>query len=573
MTIIGHLEGSSQGESMSIQVLSDQTINKIAAGEVVENPASVVKELVENALDAKSTTITIEIERGGFSLIRVSDDGFGMSRDDLLLSLERHATSKIRVAEDLEEVLTMGFRGEALASIAAISKAKVVSAQKDQVLGSEVIAEGGKIRSIDPAARNKGTTVEVAMLFYNVPARKKFQKSQGASLSEITKFLTRFALSHPEIQIRCIVDGKETIHTLPGGVEQRLKTLLGEAFLNRAKKVEKTDNRCSLSGFLGSPLEARTNRLGQYLFVNGRCVRCPQIARAIYDGYGTRLSSRLHPTFVLHLKLPPEWIDVNVHPQKREIRLREEGVIQEVIRKGVMEAFQGREPPKEYPKGDWDFTAPLQFQEKKEYVPPSFDYVEEEIAVIGLFDHYLIAHGSSYFSLPSSLGPYEGIFLIDLKGAYARILYDRFVKEEVPPLQTLMIPMTLEFPQSEGEILKEHLAEILGMGVDLRPFGDSAFIIDALSPELEEGGVLGLLQEFIEVLDQSLVEKALQKKLAFTLSSYARSQKRGWTVVEAKQMIKELMKTTSPYDCPKGKPTVIHLNHDAIENLFQKPPC
>ena len=267
---------------MPIQILSDQTINKIAAGEVIENPASVVKELVENALDAKSSAITVEIERGGFSLIRVSDDGCGMSRDDLLLSLERHATSKIRIAEDLEEVLTMGFRGEALASIAAISKTRVVSAQKGQALGGEVVAEGGKIRSIDPAARNEGTTVEIAMLFYNVPARKKFQKSQGASLSEITRFLTRFGLSHPEIHVRCIADGKEIIHTLPGAIEERLKAFLGETFLNRAKKVEKTDNRCFLSGFLGSPLDARTNRLGQYLFVNGRCVRCPQIARAIY---------------------------------------------------------------------------------------------------------------------------------------------------------------------------------------------------------------------------------------------------------------------------------------------------
>lgn len=558
---------------MSIQILSDQTINKIAAGEVVESPASVVKELVENALDATSTTITIELERGGFSLIRVSDDGYGMSRDDLLLSLERHATSKIRVAQDLEEVLTMGFRGEALASIAAISKMKIVSAQKGHVLGGEVIAESGKIRSVNPAARNKGTTVEITMLFYNVPARKKFQKTQGASLREITKFLTRFALSHPETDIQCIADGKKIIHTLSGGVEERLKTFLGEAFLNRAKKVEKTDNRCSLSGFFGAPLEARTNRLGQYLFVNGRCVYCPQIARAIYEGYGTRLSSRLHPTFVLYLKLPPEWIDVNVHPQKREIRLREESVIQEVIRKGVMESFQGKESPKEYPKGNWDFIAPLKFQEKKAFLPPSLDYIEEEIAVIGLFDHYLIAHGSSYFSLPSTLGPYKGLFLIDLKGAYARILYDRFVKGALPPLQTLMLPMTLEFPQSEGEILKEHLAAILGMGVDLRPFGGSAFIVDALSPEIEEGIVQGLLEKFIEVLDQSLAESIRRKKLAFTLSSYARSQKRGWTVVEAKQTVKELMKTTSPYDCPKGKPTVIHLNHDAIKNLFQRPPC
>ncbi|MCB1109696.1 MAG: DNA mismatch repair endonuclease MutL [Chlamydiia bacterium] len=557
---------------MAIRILSDETINKIAAGEVIENPASVVKELVENALDAGSRVIRVEVKGGGFSLIRVSDDGCGMDQENLLLSLERHATSKIQEAKDLNEVVTMGFRGEALASIAAISKLRVISSESEKHQGAELVAEGGRIRSITPAARKKGTTIEVRSLFYNVPARKKFQKSPGAALTEITKFLTKFVLAHPNVQLRLVVEDKETLSVLPGKIQERADRVLGKEFLAHAKAVDASDQQCRLEGFIGSPLQARSNRLGQYLFVNGRCVVCPQITRAIYEGYGTRLATRLHPTFILHFSLPPEWIDVNVHPQKREIRLREEHVIQAMIQKSVMEAFRGNTPPKEYPRGTWEFSAPLMFQEKKEEMPPVFEPIQEELALIGLFKHYLLVQGSSAFSLPTQQGPYEGMFLIDLKGAYARILYERFVTAGVPPLQTLMIPLTIELSPPEGEVLKQHLQAIKEMGIDLRVFGEHTFIVDALSPEIEESYVPGLLEEFVSVLDRNLAEKMRQKKLALSLSSYARSQKKGWSVVEAKQLVKELMKTSAPYDCPQGKPTIIHLSHDALKNLFQRPP-
>ncbi|MCB1106542.1 MAG: DNA mismatch repair endonuclease MutL [Chlamydiia bacterium] len=555
---------------MPIRVLSDQTINKIAAGEVIENPASVVKELIENAFDANSCTITVEIEKGGFGLIRVSDDGCGMSRDDLALSLERHATSKIQEINDLDEVVTMGFRGEALASIAAISKVKVTSAEGESPLGSVVIAEGGKMKALNPAARNRGTTIEIASLFYNVPARKKFQRSEGASLAEITKLLTKFALAHPGIHLRYFADGKEMFHTLPGELKERCKALLGSSFLKGANLIDFSMEGCSVKGYIGSPMEARSNRLGQYLFVNGRSVICPQISYPIYEGYGTRLPSKLHPTFILHISLPPDWVDVNVHPQKREVRLREEGKIQNAIRKGVMDSFQGKEMVKAYPKGEWNFDVPLRFQEKKEDISsPTFEF-QEELKVAALFDHYLLAHPSSYFSLPHSPGPYDGMFLIDLKGVYARILYERVTTRDESPLQTLMIPLTLEFSSQERDVLERSIPEIKKMGIDLRPFGEGVFLVDALSPEIEEEEVKGLLEALLDVFDPSLTEKVKQKKLAFTLSSYARSQKKGWSLVEARQMIKELMKTSSPYDCPQGKPTVIHLGHDTIKSLFQK---
>lgn len=564
--MILNFERSFQGELMTIQILSDETINKIAAGEAIENPASVVKELVENAFDAGGKTLTIEIQHGGFSLIRVSDDGSGMTSEDLLLSFKRHATSKIRVAEDLNVVATMGFRGEALASIAAISKLKIITSKGG--VGAEASLEIGVI----PAARNQGTTVEALSLFYNVPARKKFQKSAAASTGEIRKFLTKFALAHTDIHLRFLVDGKEILHVLPGSLMKRAEGVLGKEFLSQAKEVSRRDDDCSLTGFLGSPMDARSNRLGQYLFVNGRCVACPQITQAVYEGYGTRLPSRLHPIFILHLTLPPDWIDVNVHPQKREIRLRKENEIQQRILKWIMEAFQQKKVPQEFSRGTWDFSPPLKFQEKKEVPPPVFQEMQEELQVLGVVGSYLIANGSSHFAIPGKEGPYDGLVMVDLKGAYARILYERHLSEEGAALQMLMIPLTVEFPPYEAGILLRHLEEIRKMGIDLRSFGDGVFIIDALSPDIEEKMVQGLLEEFAAALDEKIVEKQRQKKLAMTLSSYARSQKTGWTVVEGRQLVKELLKTSSPYDCPKGKPTVIHLSHDAIENLFQRPP-
>ena len=562
---------------MPIHTLSEETINKIAAGEVVENPSSVVKELVENAIDADATSIAIEIKAGGFSLIRVSDDGVGMSRDDLLLSLQRHATSKIQKAEDLNGVLSMGFRGEALASIAAISRVRIISCSKGSLVGAQVSCDGGKLGWLEDAARDMGTTIEVHSLFYNVPARKKFQKTIAASKTEILKILTKLALANPKCAFKYLADEQEALSSHIGTLEKTCKEVLGERFLKGTNPVDHEENRCYLSGRLGSPLDARKNRLGQYLFVNGRGVICSEITRGVYEAYGTRLGSNEHPTFVLHLTLPPEWIDVNVHPQKREIRLRERPVIQEVVRTAVLQALQGK-PAKTAPSlklqpFNWSQLPPLRFQEAQEEKVSTLDFEMEieELPVIGQFNHFLILDGRMInLHLPHSPPPYDGIILVDLEAAHAGILYERFLSSGTKELQALMIPHTLEFAPHECEKLKMHLKEIEKMGVEMRPFGENCLIVEALSPEIDEGTLKPLLHALLEVFDQKASEKELQKKLALTVSRYARSQKKGWTVLEAKHLVKKLLKTDSPYLCPKGKPTIIHLSHDTITGLFQK---
>jgi DNA mismatch repair protein MutL len=566
-----------QGERMTIHTLSEETINKIAAGEVVESPSSVVKELVENAIDAQATSIAIEIKAGGFSLIRVSDNGMGMSREDLLLSLERHATSKIQSAEDLNGVLSMGFRGEALASIAAISRVRIISCLKKAMVGAEISSDGGKLGQMKDAARDGGTTVEVRSLFYNVPARKKFQKSCSASKAEILKILTKLALANPKCAFKYLADEEEVLSSHIGTLENTCKEVLGDRFLKGTHRVDHKENRCCLSGHLGSPLDARRNRLGQYLFVNGRGVICPEITRGVYEAYGTRLGAHEHPTFVLHLTLPPEWIDVNVHPQKREIRLRERSVIQEVVRKAVLTALQGKPvktkpSPKSQPF-NWSQLSPLRFQEVREEKVLALDLesMVEELPVIGQFNHFLILDGRVInLHLPHSPPPYDGLIFVDLQAAHARVLFERFLSSGSQALQALMIPHTLEFAPHEYEKLKMHLKEIGEMGVEMRAFGENCLIVEALSPEINEDTLKSLLHAFLEVFDQNASEKERQKKLALTVSRYARSQKKGWTVLEAKHLVKKLLKTDSPYLCPKGKPTMIHLSHDTITGLFQK---
>ncbi|NGX51500.1 MAG: DNA mismatch repair protein MutL [Chlamydiae bacterium] len=562
---------------MSIRILSEETINKIAAGEVVEDPASVVKELVENAIDAEASSITIEIKAGGFSLIRISDDGCGMGQDDLLLSLERHATSKLRSAEELNSVYSMGFRGEALASIAAISRLRLLTCQKGARVGAQLSSDGGKLGRLEDASRDSGTTVEVRSLFYNVPARKKFQKSAAASQAKILKVLTKLALAKPQISIKLLADEKALLATHVGTLEQTCREVLGERFLKGSSPVEHEENCCHIRGHLGAPLDARKNRLGQYLFVNGRGVICPEICRGVYDGYGTRLGSQEHPTFLLHMTLPPEWIDVNVHPQKREIRLREVRVIQEAVRRAVLQALQGKQEEKKPlpPLHPFNYEAlpPLRFQESREERVPTFNLEESlvELPVVGQFSSFLLLDGRMVdLQLPHAPPPYDGLILVDLNAAHARILYERFLSSGVAPLQVLMIPLTLDFAPHECEKLSLHLKEIETMGVEMRPFGESCLIVDALTPEIDESSVKSLIHALLEEFDQNASEKELQKKLALTVSRYASSQKKGWTILEARHLVKKLLKTDSPFLSPKGKPTMVHLSHEKISGNFQK---
>lgn len=343
-----------------IRVLSDQTINKIAAGEVIENPASVVKELVENSLDAGSTEICVEIQGGGRQLIRISDNGCGMSRDDALLCLERHATSKIREVEDIEDLITMGFRGEAIPSIAAISKFTLLTCQRSEdgtknEEGTLILVDGGNLISCSSAARSTGTTIEVKSLFFNVPVRRKFQKSPTYDAQEILKILSQLALAYPSVQFELISDQKSLLKTTISAqslsfhdmLGRRLESALGIEFASSLipLKFEQKQYSFELEGYIGLPTAHKPNRTGQHLFINHRLVSSSFISASIREGYGTMLPNNRYPLFVLHLRMPGSLLDVNVHPQKKEVRLRQEFQLKELIIQAVQSALRREQRP------------------------------------------------------------------------------------------------------------------------------------------------------------------------------------------------------------------------------------
>lgn len=490
-----------------IRVLSEDTINKIAAGEVIENPASVIKELIDNSLDAGATHISVEIKGGGFQLIRVSDDGCGMGSDDAVLCFERHATSKIADIEDLTTLQSMGFRGEALASIASISRVTLTTAQEE---GFQVEVEGGKVLSILPASRPRGTTFEIRSLFYNVPARRKFQKSPTAAAAEIHKLLTTMALAHPERGFTFIANEETVLNLFPhqaGTFEeklhQRIKDLFQDNFLANERLISHEKDDYQLTGYLGGTNASRLNRTGQYLFVNRRPITSQQVAFAVKEGYGQRLDQDRFPVFVLHLTLPPQLLDVNVHPQKKEVRFQQGDFLRQYVKQAVIRAFTPdtidriEEPRKEFDMQAWE--SKLLLREEAPIEPVLFEAEQ----VIGLFESYLLLDGSTV----NGYGP--GILWIDLIKAQEILICSEIEQEKVVS-QGLLLPIPIELPAVEENVKR--------YGFSLQCSGKQSYLIEAIPPFLDESDAKDAIRMISESDEpRSVVRFALRRKKRFVL--------------------------------------------------------
>lgn len=325
-----------------IRVLSDQLANQIAAGEVVERPASVAKELVENAIDAGARRITVDVEAGGRKLLRVADDGSGMTRDDAVLAFERHATSKISSAEDLDAIATLGFRGEALASIASVARVELTTMTEDAGAATRVVIEGGRMRDVKDAAHPRGTTITVRDLFFNVPARRKFLRSEATESFHLTNLITHYALAHPEIAFTLTNNGRETLRAAPAAdLRERAYQIFGAEFLDNLLQLGGRQGQVArVHGYVSAPRERRSSRDAQYLFINGRFVRDRLIGRALSDGYRSVLPQGAYPAALLFLEIPLAEVDVNVHPAKTEVRFRRAAAVADAVREAVREALQ-----------------------------------------------------------------------------------------------------------------------------------------------------------------------------------------------------------------------------------------
>lgn len=590
--------------SSRIRVLDEQTINKIAAGEVIENPASVVKELVENALDAEATEICVEIRGGGRQLIRVTDNGHGMNADDALLCLERHATSKMRQIDDLHSLNTMGFRGEAIPSIASISKLTMLTCANENNEGTLVIVDGGRIIKCTPAAKSQGTTIEVKSLFFNVPVRKKFQRSPAYDVNEILKVISFQALAHPSIKFQLISNQKNLLMAhLPKGnsfqekLGGRIPEVLGSDFFVGMCPAERKHKEYKLSGFIGLPAYTRHNRTGQYVFINERAVFSPLISYAVREGYGPTLPTNRHPVFVLHITMSGSLVDVNVHPQKREVRLRQVRDLREMIIFSVEEALQQtgistpstsvafhetpsfavapppiQSPIPQAPEPPSNWTPSP--QQEEETIPnhepaPLF---EQEIAVP---EPKVLTTLQGYLLLTSNSG---GLKLVDQRAAHSRILYERLMDQEkgTQQIQTqnLLIPYTLDFSRIEAEILKENLDSLNRLGIHIQEFGNQSFIVQAIPQNWVDANIHQLVTDMINELREfhreGVIKKDREKHVALAAGRAAVSQKKLLSLEEGQALIKQLYQCLSPYICPHGKPTMIEITHEEINKQFQR---
>lgn len=615
-----------------IRVLSEHTINQIAAGEVIENPASVVKELVENAIDAEATEISVEIVGGGRNLIRISDNGFGMSADDAVLCLERHATSKIKNVDDIQTILTMGFRGEAIPSIASISKFSILTCPKDQDIGTLVIVDGGRILKCEKAPRSHGTTIEVKSLFFNVPVRRKFQKSPNIDANEILKMLSMIALGNPNIKFELISNEKTTlvtpkliIGTTHENLKNRIKSILGADFIESSFPVSGNLDGIQVEGFIGCPSMTRQNRTGQYLFINQRAVQNPYISYAVRDAYGTALASNRHPIYVLHLTIPGDLVDVNVHPQKKEVRLRQEQSLKDLIIKSVELALQKSSFSFEqqtfntscYPQ--YQAVTP-QFSVNQKIQENSYQQLIREAKDENIYSYtyqaknqwvnesqpdipvqknnietqpYLFTNETSFHTInvlatipqfilvdPTTLKSANGfsakdgtlVCLVDQKAAHTRIIFEKLLENKDISIQTLLIPYVFETTATTSSSILDQIDFLCKMGIQIYQSGPNTFTVDAIPDFFGNSDVQMFLEDLINQLNDyqnsDAIEKEKEKRLAISAARASISENKRLSLDEAKNLVNQLMKCKSPYQCPKGKPIFASLTKNDLLNFF-----
>lgn len=587
-----------------IRVLNEHTINQIAAGEVIENPASVVKELVENSLDAGANDICIEIKTGGRQLIRITDNGCGMNKDDALLCLERHATSKIRDVEDIHAIDTMGFRGEAVPSIASISKFSLLTCLTEANEGTMVVVDGGKISQCCPVARSPGTTIEVKSLFFNVPVRKKFQKSPQHDINEVLKMVSSIALGYPEIKFQLISDQKTILTTTQPNADasfkenlnQRIQDILGMDFANSSTYIEVEKGNYRLEGFVGTPSYTRHNRTGQFLFINKRAVFSPLVSFAVREGFGTSLMTNRHPVFVLHLKIPGKMVDVNVHPQKKEVRLRNEAELKDVISAAVRNGLNQNKL--ELPPTFFTSTEPITFSQslepvfKNSWTPPEVSFptsfIEKETPIIAEIPPAIkLQEEKPAFQLPlpshflkvlTTLKNYivvekEGFCLVDQKAAHSRVIFEELTKQKKQiTLQQLLIPYTFELTPIETATLLENIDGLNHLGLHICQAGPNSFLLDALPQGFGETDLQILIDEITAAMNegQDSASKKLEKTIAAAAAKASISHRHRLNLEEAQKLIDRLMKCEFPFQCPLGKPTMIQLGFDEIAKRFHK---
>jgi DNA mismatch repair protein MutL len=606
-----------------IRVLPEVLANKIAAGEIVERPASVVKELLENALDAKATTIHCTVEAGGKKLISVRDDGEGMGQDDAILAFEHHATSKLQTAEDLMAISTLGFRGEALPSIASIChltlKTREATAPSASA-GTEVDIQGGSMRSVKAIAWDQGTEATVRNLFFNVPARRKFLRSHDTELGHITRLVTHYALAYPGIRFLLESDGRKLIDVVRAdSLKQRVFQLFGEDFLKNLVEFSGSSANVAVSGFCSLPHEQRTNPYSLFYYVNGRMIRDKVVMSAVRQAYQHSMPASSYPVALVFLKLPPDEVDVNAHPAKTEIRFRQQSVVHDLVRDSIDRALTGA---RETGRHDYrPFThvsenpvpgAPLPgpvpasfgliptaasgdpFQRAFDYPfrpvaqafePSPIDHEALRIRADMLFNAEASAAQPFSSAGVRILGQIQesyiiacdsnGLLIIDQHVAHERILYEKLagaMRNDRVETQGLLVPMSLELTPHQAAIVRRLISDLSRSGFDLEQFGGNTILIRTVPAIARECDCRRLLFEILEGLDReerALDIERIRDRVAVSVACRAAIKVHMPLTIEKMQwLLDELSQTRIPTNCPHGRPIILRFSLYEIERNF-----
>jgi len=582
-----------------IRVLPDALVGRIAAGEVVERPGSVVKELVENALDAGARRIEVSVEGPLTALIRVSDDGSGIAAADLPVAVQRHATSKISESDDLIRIGSLGFRGEGLAAIGAVARLRIVSRSAEESMGAEITVEDGRIAAPEPAARAAGTTVEVRDLFFNTPARRKYVKSDAAELRFISQLLQAYALARPEVAFLLALDGKTSLN-LPaaGDLHARLGQVLGRERLARMVPVLEEAPDLALEGFLGAPEDSRARGTHQTFLLNGRWIMSPLLKVAVREAYGDLIPPSRHPEAILHLRLPPEEVDVNVHPTKREVRLLRERELYPRLIRLLKDRVEGHfpslklgggtaepAPPPDagqrrirFPAAPPAFGGASRVREGSAEGPPrvvpfppeasrDFARVEPDEEIEPVLANLWQLH-KTYI-----LGAIEGaLLIIDQHAAHERVLFEQAVlRLEGTPAQSqeLLFPLTVELTHDEFSLLLESHSVLEKLGFHLEVFGGTTVLVHAIPTGLHEWRHGALLRDVLDHVAELPTSMDVTERVARAVACQG-AVKAGQklTLEEMNGLVDQLFATDKPQGDPHGRPVFLRVPLGELHRRF-----
>ena len=610
----------------TIHLLDQDTINKIAAGEVVERPLSVVKECVENAIDAKANAITVEIEDGGLKSIRITDNGMGMAKEDVEAAFLRHATSKIKDAEDLEHIHSLGFRGEALASIAAVSMVECITKQEQELTGVRYLIEGGLQKEFQDIGCPNGTTFVIRELFYNVPARKKFLKTPRTESGYITDLINRLALSHPGISFKYIVNKNVKLHTSGNySLMDCIYQVFGKDYAKQSKEVNYTDGEYTVSGYIGSPELSRGNRQYEIYYVNNRYIKSKWIQSGIEEGYKEAMMINQFPFAVLFLQCPTERLDINVHPTKMEARFNDETIIRNIFKDAVIHTLRQKEPiadvvlkeqpskkehhqdqeekrlqKKEYEKFIKETPEPFETKRRERYLnAKKMPIVEKsnqetvtkseirdkaetkaEALTMDLFldeqkvkKHKVIGQVFKTYWLVEY---YNELYIIDQHAAHEKVLYESWVNKienHAISSQMLLESKVFDLSDREFEVFLEHEQSISDLGFDVEQFGGNSIVLKSVPYLLNEPLTNMDFIYFFDQLSQGIKYNKEEHFLHALATIACKSAIKGndkLSIIEYQSLIEQLLQLNDPYHCPHGRPTMIRISLQELEKKFKR---